>query len=198
MAYDFQKAIEAATKDGVLDVLALKASIDTDYVNPIVAKQKPNMDKIKQDLQSEIEKEVFSSIGIEEITNKDSLKAYAKKMGASTDETKERLTTLEQELQDAKEYETKYNELVGDKSSLETKLLLKGEFSNKYMKHAVSEYNERYEEGKDPEEIVTAIKEEYAEWLPNFKTTKGNEFEGSGDANESEQEKFNKAFGITK
>lgn len=101
--FSIESAIEKSTVDGKLDASELMKAINEDYVNPIVASKKPNLDKIKEEAKSEW----IQGLGFEGIDSESKLKAYVKQ---SSDESKEDLTQLE----------TRYNELEEKYNTLET------------------------------------------------------------------------------
>jgi len=108
--YDLKKLVESNTIEGVINYEKVMASLDSDYVNPIVAK-KTDKEKLELEAVSTLVKE----LGLEDGTI-DSLKLYIKKMGGSTDEAKEsnlKLTNAMKELQD------KYDTEVTTRTELE-------------------------------------------------------------------------------
>lgn len=108
--YDLKTVIETNTKEGVIDFTTAMATLDSDYVNPIVAK-KTDKDK----LLSEAVANVVSQLGIEG-NSVDDLKLYVKKMGGSTDEVKEENIKILKELENLK---TEYNKEVESRTKME-------------------------------------------------------------------------------
>jgi len=99
---DLDKIISQHTNDeGVIDYTALEELINGE-INNIVAKNKPNTDKLKEELKGEVAKELISGLGVEGDTV-DDLKLWAKKMAGNTDEFKETNIKLEQELKKTQE-----------------------------------------------------------------------------------------------
>ena len=109
--YDLKTVIEANTVDGVIDYDKVMGSVDSEYVNPIVAKK---TDKSK--LLPEVLTEVINGLGIEGATSLDDVKLYVKKLGGSTDETKEANLQLEIRM---KELQGKYDGEVESRTNLE-------------------------------------------------------------------------------
>jgi len=108
--YDLKAVIETNTKEGVIDFTAVMATLDSDYVNPIVAK-KTDKDK----LLSEAVADVVSQLGIE-ANSVDDVKLYIKKMGGSTDEVKEENIKISKELENLK---TEYDKEVESRIKIE-------------------------------------------------------------------------------
>jgi hypothetical protein len=109
--YDLKKVIEANTVDGVIDYEKVMGNVDSDYVNPIVARK---TDKSK--LLPEAVTEVINGLGIEGANSVEDLKLYVKKLGGSTDEAKE--ANLKLEL-DFKSLQGKYDVEVENRTNLE-------------------------------------------------------------------------------
>lgn len=122
---DIKSFIEKHTnEEGVIDYEAVEEAINGE-INGIVAKNKPDTDKLKQELHGEVAKSIISGLGIEGSTV-DDLKLWAKKMGGSTDEFKEANIKLEQELEKAK---AELNDIATAKQELETTLTNKERLS---------------------------------------------------------------------
>jgi hypothetical protein len=122
---DIKAIIEKHTnEEGVIDYEALEEVVNGE-INGIVAKNKPDTDKLKQELHGEVAKSIISGLGIEGSTV-DDLKLWAKKMGGSTDEFKEANIKLEQELEKAK---AELNDIATAKQELETTLTNKERLS---------------------------------------------------------------------
>jgi len=118
---DIKAIIEKHTnEEGVIDYEALEEVVNGE-INGIVAKNKPDTDKLKQELHGEVAKSIISGLGIEGSTV-DDLKLWAKKMGGSTDEFKEANIKLEQELEKAK---AELNDIATAKQELESTLTYK-------------------------------------------------------------------------
>ena len=111
--YDLKKVIDANTNDGVIDFEKVMATLDTDYVNPIVAK-KTDKEKLLNETVSNLVKEL--GIDGESI---DDIKLYVKKMGGSTDEIKEANIKLEKELAETKKL---YEKEVESRTKVEADL----------------------------------------------------------------------------
>lgn len=122
---DIKAIIEKHTnEEGVIDYAALEEVVNSE-INGIVAKNKPDTDKLKQELHGEVAKSIISGLGIEGSTV-DDLKLWAKKMGGSTDEFKEANIKLEQELEKAR---AELNDIATAKQELETTLTNKERLS---------------------------------------------------------------------
>jgi hypothetical protein len=109
--YDLKKAIEANTTDDVVDYEKVMATIDNDYVNPIVAKKTD-----KEKLLVEAVESIVKDLGAEGVENLDGLKLYVKQMGGNTDEIKETNLKLDKEI---KELTDKYDKEVESRTKLE-------------------------------------------------------------------------------
>lgn len=92
---------ENTNEEGVVNYEAVESAVN-DEINNIVAKNKPNTDKLKEELYGEVTSEIIRGLGIEG-QSIDDLKLWAKKMGGSTDEFKEANIKLEEELKKAQE-----------------------------------------------------------------------------------------------
>jgi hypothetical protein len=118
---DIKLFIEKHTdEEGVIDYAAVEEAINGE-INGIVAKNKPDTDKLKQELHGEVAKSIISGLGIEGSTV-DDLKLWAKKMGGSTDEFKEANIKLESELEKTRQ---ELNDIATAKKELETNLTFK-------------------------------------------------------------------------
>ena len=122
---DIKAFIEKHTnEEGVVDYEALQETVNSE-INNIVAKNKPDTDKLKQELHGEVAKSIISGLGIEGSTV-DDLKLWAKKMGGSTDEFKEANIKLEQELEKARQ---ELEQVASAKQELEQNLTYKEQMS---------------------------------------------------------------------
>jgi hypothetical protein len=118
---DIKAFIEKHTnEEGVVDFEALQETVNSE-INNIVAKNKPDTDKLKQELHGEVAKSIISGLGIEGSTV-DDLKLWAKKMGGSTDEFKEANIKLESELEKTRQ---ELNDIATAKKELENNLTFK-------------------------------------------------------------------------
>lgn len=104
-------------EEGNIDYQELETKINEE-VNNIVAKNKPDTSKLREEVKGEVAQELISGLGIEG-SNVDDLKLWAKKMGGSTDEFKEANIQLEQKV---KELEEKYNAAAQEKEQYEQSL----------------------------------------------------------------------------
>ena len=122
---DIEKVIASHTnEEGVVDYTAIEEAVNSE-INAIVAKNKPDTDKLKQELHGEVAKSIISGLGIEGSTV-DDLKLWAKKMGGSTDEFKEANIKLEQELEKTR---AELEQIAAAKQELETNLTFKEQLS---------------------------------------------------------------------
>ena len=110
MKFDLKEVVEQHKTDDGLNYEAVMKSIDEQYVNPIIASKKPNVEKI----QAEYVGTIAQDLGIEGNTV-DDIKLWAKKMGGNTDEIKEANLTLEKQL---KEYKTNFEQVNNEYSTL--------------------------------------------------------------------------------
>lgn len=88
-------------EEGVVDYDQVETAVN-DEINNIVAKNKPDTDKLKEELHGEVTSEIIRGLGVEG-QSVDDLKLWAKKMAGNTDEFKETNIKLEEELNKAKE-----------------------------------------------------------------------------------------------
>jgi hypothetical protein len=88
-------------EEGNIDYEALETRINEE-VNNIVAKNKPDTSKLREELKGEVAAEIISGLGVEG-NSVDDLKLWAKKMGGSTDEIKEQNIALEKQLKHIQE-----------------------------------------------------------------------------------------------
>ena len=99
--YDLKAIIEANTKDGVIDYDKVMANVDSDYVNPIVAKK---TDKSK--LLPEAVAEVVKGLGIDGESIED-LKSYVKTISDTATDKDKALLAITKERDELKtNYET--------------------------------------------------------------------------------------------
>ena len=95
MEFKLDKVMEANKTEEGYNLEGIMKAIDNDYVNPIVAKNKPNLEKANQEYLGT----VMTDLGIDGNTVED-FKVWTKKMGGNTDEIKEANIKLEKELSD--------------------------------------------------------------------------------------------------
>lgn len=93
--------LQHTDEEGNIDYEALETRINEE-VNNIVAKNKPDTSKLREELKSEVAAEIISGLGVEG-NSVDDLKLWAKKMGGSTDEIKEQNIALEKQLKHIQE-----------------------------------------------------------------------------------------------
>ena len=124
MAFELNKVMEANKTDDGYNVENIMKAIDNEYVNPIVAKNKPDIDKIN----SEYLGTVMKDLGINGNTI-DEMKVWTKQMGGNTDEIKEQNLTLTTNF---KELEVKYND-INEKYGIQQKDLVTNKQVNKII-----------------------------------------------------------------
>lgn len=117
------------TEDGQIDYDGVQEAVNEE-INNIVAKNKPNTEKLKEELKSEVAKEIIGGLGIDGESVED-LKLWSKKMGGNTDEVKEQNVLLENELKKAQE---ELNAISEAKQTLEADL------SNRERLSKIKEY----------------------------------------------------------
>lgn len=103
-------------EDGDINYEELENAFNQE-INNIVAKKKPDTDKLKQELKGEVTKEILSGLGIKG-ESIDEAKAWAKTLGSTTDEVKEQALELEKKYN---EVQTEYEKLLEEKTQIETK-----------------------------------------------------------------------------
>lgn len=171
MKFNIEEAIKQSTQDGKLDASKLMGFIDQDYVNPIVAKNKPDLDK----LTLEAKDEWIKGLGFDNVTDEAQLKAYVK---GTSDEWKEKYTTLKTEFDGIdnkyKELETNYNNVNSKMTTYERKdLLLKDNF-NGDTEYALFKINQNVTDEKDFETAYAEYKESNKTYFaPNKVPTMG-------------------------
>jgi len=157
MKFNLEEAIKEHTnEEGVIDWEKAMELVDTKYVNPIVAKNKPDKDKIISDSKEEW----IKSLGFEGIADESQLKAYVKQ---SSDEYKEKYVTLEakhKEIVLANEklqadYETSNTKLT----SYERQQLLTKDNFNGDAEYALYKINQSISDDKDFETAYNEYKE---------------------------------------
>ena len=152
MKFNIEQAIEQSTVDGKLDANKLMEFVDKDYVNTIVAKNKPDLDKITL----EAKEEWINSLGFEGVANESQLKAYVKK---SADETKEDYAILKTEYDSFKETVKDYGDLKkANTTNTREKVFNKDNF-NGDVDYALYKINQSVNDDKDFETAYAEYKE---------------------------------------
>ncbi len=165
MKFNIETAIEQSTEDGKLDAKKLMEFVDTNYVNPIVAKNKPDLDKITV----EAKEKWIADLGFENVKDEAQLKAYVK---GTSDEWKEKHSQLETNFNELKskydEKETAYNTVSSKMTSFERReQLLKDNF-NGDAEYALFKINQNVSDDKDYETAYTEYKEAHTkDFAPN-------------------------------
>ena len=152
--FNIEEVIKLSTlEDGTLDAKKLMGIIDNDYVNPIVAKQKPDLEKIK----IEAKDEWISNLGFENVSNEEQLKAFVK---STSNEWQEKYNDLKKNfdtLETTKtELETNYNTVNTKMTSYERQELLRKDNFNGDTDYALYKINQAVNDDKD---FDTAYKE---------------------------------------
>lgn len=152
MKFNVETAIEQSTLDGKLDANKLMEFINNDYVNPIVAKNKPDLEKVTQ----EAKEKWITDLGFENVTNESQLKAYVKK---SADETKEDYTKLQTEYNTFKETVKDYDDLKKAKVNNEREKIFTKDNFNGDIDYALFNINKNVNEEKDYDTAYAEYKE---------------------------------------
>ena len=173
--FDLTKAVEKFTKDGKLDIAGLKASIDTDYVNPIVASKKPNMEQLTLDAVTKAEAKIISELGLGDVKDVAGLKNYADTFNSSADEKQKAIDKLTTDLELANGFKGKYETAMTDNKTLQYSTAIKGVFDTKYSKFVYGEMDNAEIGDDNPiETVVETLQAKYPEMTVGYKTNKGN------------------------
>lgn len=167
MKFNLEEAIKQSTlEDGNVDYTKLKGIIDNDYVNPIVASKKPDLDK----LTIEAKEKWISDLGFEGVDSEAKLKAYVK---GTSDEWKEKYTELDGKY---KELDTTYNEVNGKYTDVNSKYTnltrvdqLRKDNYNGDVEYALYKINQMVSDDKDYDTAYGEYKEANK---PNFAPNK--------------------------
>lgn len=154
MKFDLEQAIKQSTEeDGKLDVEKLQGMIDNDYVNPIVAKQKPKFDE-------KAEKEFIESLGIENVQTKEQLVTH---VNQTVDEAKSNYNELKSKYDELnskhEEVSTNYNKLNGEVAEYKRKDMLLQDNYNGDVDYALYKLNREVSEDKPFEDVYKEFKE---------------------------------------
>lgn len=152
MKFNIEQAIEQSTLDGKLDAKKLMEFVDTDYVNPIVAKNKPDLDKITL----EAKEQWIIDLGFESVTNESQLKAYVKK---SADETKEDYANLQTEYNTFKDSVKDYDDLKKAKTNNAREKTFNKDNFNGDIEYAMFKINQQVNDDKDYDTAYAEYKE---------------------------------------
>jgi len=201
MGFDLEQILKDNTKEGIIDIQKVKQLIDNDYVNPIVAKNKPNIEKLKAEARDSAVNDFIKEQSIKDVINIDQFSAYVKTLNSTSTELTEKNIRYKTERDDLK---TKYEE--SSKSNIElnsniTSLERKGKiidsgFNSKYTKHVLSEIDSRLTEDNTIEDVITEIKDEYPEWQGTLKAKKGNDLLKNDTIETDQAAIMAKAWGI--
>jgi hypothetical protein len=165
MKFNIKKTIEEFTVEGVTDFDAVNEAVQK-QTGDIVAKNKPDMDKLKVEARESAVKEFIEGVGIKEVTNVDQFTAYAKRL--ESDEKSQENIRLTNELNDItgkyntldKDYKTTSGRLSG---FLNEKILIGDGANPKDVDYDVFQINKLVSEEKD----FTQASEEYKLANPN-------------------------------
>jgi hypothetical protein len=169
MKFDLEKAIKSCqAEDGALDIEKLKGLIDEDYVNPIVAKQKPKFDE-------KAESEFIASLGIENVSTKDQLVNH---VNQTVDEAKTQFNELKSKYDKVvADYETtssSFNKLNGEMTEYKRKDLLRNDHFNGDVDYALYLINKEVTEEKPFETVYEEFKKSNPKnFAPNQVSTMG-------------------------
>jgi hypothetical protein len=173
--FDLTKAVEKFTKDGKVDIAGLKASIDSDYVNPIVASKKPNMEQLTLDAVTKAEAKIISELGLGDVKDVAGLKTYATNFSSNSDEKQIALTKALADLEIANGFKGKYDDAMVVNKDLHYATAIKGVFDTKFKTFVYSEMDLAKIGDDNPiETVVETLQAKYPEMTLNYKTSKGN------------------------
>jgi phenylalanyl-tRNA synthetase alpha subunit len=165
--FNLEEVIKANTgEDGVINFEAIKKAIDNDYVNPIVASNKPNVDEIKAKAQSEL----FESLGIDGVKDSETLKKHITGLSDGKSEIEKTFN----------EFKTKTETEIGElrqttSKAQKEKYFTLNKFNSKY-EDVIHQKAESYidEENKiGLKEAYVKVAEEYPEFLGKTDTMSG-------------------------
>ena len=170
MKLDLEKLLKDNTKEGVIDFDKIQGHIDNDYVNPIVASNKPDMDKIKADVIETATNDIYKGLKIEGVENQDSFNAYAKRMNSGSTELTEQNSRLTIELNDSNkkntDFETQLKELNGKVRTFEQgDLIQKQGFNPKYKNAILAQANTLVTDQLDIEGALEKVGTDFPEWM---------------------------------
>jgi hypothetical protein len=200
----FEKLFNENTKDGVTNIEAIFGKVN-DAINGAIKSTKETMPKLEDLTNQAIGKateKVISGLGIDNVKDVDGLKAYAKKLNATTDETKETLLRVEGERDKFKSdfdtldatHKTMSTQFTGLQN--ESKIIGSG-YKVKYSNAVKAEANSRVTDDKDFATVLEEMKPEYPEWLDKGSGGGGNT--GSGehvDIDDAEVERWKAEAGV--
>lgn len=204
MKFNLQEVIKQNTnEDGVINFEAVQSAIDNDYVNPIVAKKKPNMEELEAKAYDKAKDDFIKELNIDGVENKDSLIAHINTL--KSDELQVKYSNLETEKNElenkVKELETNYNSLNNEYTTVQRKSTINEVgFNSKYSKAIMIEADEILNKAKESgEEIefkdaLSQVKENYPEWATDYKPNKGNPIETNDSGADDEVEAMAKIF----
>jgi len=156
--FNIEEVIKSSTlEDGTLDTKKLMGIIDNDYVNPIVAKQKPDLEKLK----TEAKDEWITNLGFENVTNEAQLKSYVK---STSNEWQEKYNDLKKDFDSletsSNELKTNYETVNSKMTSYERQSLLTKDNFNGDAEYALYKINQNVNDDKDFETAYAEYKEE--------------------------------------
>lgn len=167
MKFNIEQAIEQSTADGKLDAKKLMEFVDTDYVNPIVAKNKPDLEKVT----TEAKEQWIKDLGFDGVSNESQLQAYVKK---SADETKEDYAKLLTEYNEFKETVNDYDDLKKAKVNSQREKIFNKDNFNGDIEYAMFKINQQVNDDKDYDTAYAEYKETNPrDFAPNKVPTMG-------------------------
>lgn len=187
--------IEETTIDNLLKTY-------NDGINSAVAKQKPDMDKLKGDAYELAQNDFIKGLKIDGVGNKDQFLAYKNRMGATSTELTEKNTRYKSERDD---YKAKFDTLDATHKDMSTKFTgLQNEskisgsgYNMKYTNAIKAEANSRVTDDKDFSTALDDMKKDYPEWLVKGSGGGGNT--GSGehvDIDDAEVKRWKEEAGV--
>jgi hypothetical protein len=165
MKFNIEKTIEEFTVDGVINYESVNEAVQK-QTGDIVAKNMPDMDKLKVEARGSAVKDFIEGVGIKEVTNVDQFVAYAKRL-ESDEKSQEniRLTNDLKVITDKytildKDYKTTTGKLSG---FINEQTLVRDGANPKDVDYDVFQINKLVSEEKD----FTQASEEYKTANPN-------------------------------
>ena len=171
MGFDLEQILKDNTKEGIIDIQKVKQLIDNDYVNPIVAKNKPNIEKLKAEARDSAVNDFIKEQSIKDVINIDQFSAYVKTLNSTSTELTEKNIRYKTERDDLK---TKYDE--SSKKNIDLELNSKVfRYKEKNQQFAKIKYQQYKTEENTDEDVYKLIDEEFPEWQGIIKAKKGND-----------------------
>lgn len=173
MAFNLEKVIKRhMDENGSIDYDAVMGELDNNYVNPIVARNKPDM----EDVYAQVAKDFLNDLGIENVNDMDSFEQFVQTATSGQEdwqrERQEMVDYISQLEQDFGALENEYNGIMGDQEfNNYKKQLIDAGFSEKYAEVALNNMYDLPEEQYPTFELaLDHIKEQFPEWMTNNPT----------------------------